>query len=194
MKLILASRSPRRKMLLQKLGLRFDVIPSDVDESQVLDRDPARLVTRLAELKAETVARNVVAKGLLDGALVIGADSMVSLNGEVIGKPRDEEDARRILRFLSGRAHNVFTGFCVINTDTDERVCDFEKSEVTVKNLTDEDISRCLENKVIMDGAGSYTPEIHGLIFENVEGSYSNVIGLPTERLIPILRKHGISV
>jgi len=189
MKIILASKSPRRKMLLEQLGLDFKVISSGVDESVVKEEDPSRLVTKLAELKAKTVA-----KAIDDEAIVIGADSLVHMDGETIGKPKDEDDARRILSLLSGKEHNVFTGFCIINTKTGKTISDFVMTKIRMRELSVADIEKCLEQKIILDGAGSYTPEIHGRIFDGVEGSYTNVVGLPTERIIPALREQGVDV
>lgn len=189
MKLVLASKSPRRKMLLEQLGLQFDIIPSDVDEKGIMEENPEGFVKRLAELKAESVARK------LDGEnVVIGADTIVYFDGRVIGQPGSEEDAKNTLRMLSGKTHEVFTGVCVINTKNGERLSDVVKTRVTFRELSEKDIEKCLEHKVILGGAGSYTPELYSRIFEKLEGSFNSVVGLPTERLIPMLRSQGVDV
>lgn len=189
MKIILASKSPRRKMLLEQLGLEFDIIPSQEDESQIQEQDPRELVRKLAELKASSVA-----KGLDSNALVIGSDTIVFFQGRPIGQPRDEQHAREMLRMLSGQTHEVFTGTCLINTQTGERFFDTTRTLVTFRELSDQDIEKCLEHKIILGGAGSYTPELYSRIFEKLEGSYTNVVGLPTEKLIPMLRSQGVDV
>lgn len=189
MRIILASKSPRRKVLLEQLGLQFDIIPSNADERGIKEETPQELVKRLAELKAESVARK------LDGEnIVIGADTIVYFDGKIIGQPMGEEDAKNTLRMLSGKTHEVFTGVCVVNTKSNQRLSDVVKTYVTLRELSDRDIEKCLENKVILGGAGSYTPEIHVRIFEKIDGSYTNVVGLPTERLIPMLRSQGVDV
>ncbi len=189
MKIILASKSPRRKMLLEQLGLDFEIIPSYEDESQVNEQDPQELVKRLSELKADSVAR-----GLSGENLVIGADTIVYFEGKVIGKPRDMDDARNILHMLSGKSHEAFTGLCLINTGTGEKLLDSSRTLVTFRHLSEKDIEKCLENKIILGGAGSYTPEIHSRLFQKIDGSYHNIVGLPTELLIPMLQSQGIDV
>jgi septum formation protein len=189
MKLVLASKSPRRKMLLEQLGLQFDVIPSDADEREIKEENPEKLVKRLAELKVESVA------GKLDGDnIVIGADTIVYFDGRIIGQPGNEEEAKATLRMLSGKTHEVFTGVCVINTKNNQKLLDAVKTYVTFRELSEKDIEKCLEHKIILGGAGSYTPEIYSRIFERLEGSFNNVVGLPTERLIPMLRSQGIDI
>ncbi len=191
MKVVLASKSPRRKMLLEQLGLQFDIIPSNADETEIREGNPEELVKRLAELKAESVARK------LDGEnVVIGADTIVYLDGKIIGQPRDEEDAKNTLRMLSGKTHEVFTGVCVVNTKNNQRLFDVVSTLVTFRELSEKDIEECIKikNKVALTGAGSYTPELYSRIFEKLEGSFNSVVGLPTERLIPMLRSQGVDV
>jgi len=189
MKLVLSSKSPRRKMLLEQLGLEFETIPSNADESSIQEENPEKLVRKLAELKADTIARNLQGENL-----VIGADTIVYLDGKIIGQPRDVDEAKHYLRILSGRTHEVFTGTCLINTMTGEKFLDSSKTLVTFRELSEKDIEECAKIKITLTGAGSYTPEIYGRIFQKLEGSYNNVVGLPTEKLIPMLRSQGIDV
>lgn len=189
MKIILASKSPRRKALLEQLGLDFEIMPSHEDEKSITENDPRKLVRKLAELKAQSVAKN-----LGGGNLVIGADTIVYLDGKIIGQPRDEEEARAMLRLLSGKTHEVFTGLCIINTKTGEKLFDTTRTLVTFRELSEKDIEECLKIKISLTGAGSYTPELYSRIFQRLEGSYNNVVGLPTERLIPMLREQGVDV
>ncbi len=189
MRIILASKSPRRKMLLEQLGLDFEIIPSHEDESRIQEENPEKLVKKLAELKASSVAKTLQGENL-----VIGSDTIVYLEGKIIGQPRDEEDARNMLRTLSGKTHEVFTGLCVINTRTQEKLSETERTLVTFRELSEKDIEECVKIKISLTGAGSYTPELYSRIFEKLEGSYNNVVGLPTEKLIPMLRSQGINV
>jgi septum formation protein len=189
MRVILASKSPRRKMLLKQLGLDFEIVPSNIDETVQDGESPRELVKRLAKQKAESVARNLSGENL-----VIGADTIVYLQGKVIGKPRDRDEARNTLRMLSGKTHEAFTGLCLINTRTGERLSDTARTLVTFRDLSERDIEECVKIKISLTGAGSYTPELYSRIFEKLDGSYNNVVGLPTELLIPMLRGQGIDV
>jgi septum formation protein len=187
-KLILASGSPKRKVILERFVPDFEIIPSNFDESQVKEDDPRNLVRRLAYMKAKSVA-----DGKRD-SIVIGADTVTYFNGKVIGKPKDREDAKRILMDFSGNVHQVFTGVCVINTSTNRVYQECVESVVEFKELDEETINRVVQNEIILTGAGSYVPEVHGVLFEAVHGSYSNVIGLPTETIVPILEENGLSL
>ena len=182
MRIILASRSPRRKLFMGMLGLDFEVIPSHVDERSVEEKDPVKLARKLARLKAEDVARRAGGD-----AVVIGADTLVSFEGRVIGKASDREDAARILRGFSGRAHDQITGVCIINTKTGKVLEDYDVTRGFVRELTDEDIEEYVETGEPMDGAGAYTPRFHTRFFERIEGSWTNIVGLPMEKLIPLL-------
>lgn len=189
MKIILASKSPRRRLLLEQLGLDFEIIPSHEDESRIQEKNPEELVRKLAGLKASSVAKNLQGENL-----VIGADTLVCLDGKAIGQPRDEDDAKNMLRTLSGKTHEVFTGLCLINTKTGEMLSDTTRTLVTFRPLSERDIEECVKIRISLTGAGSYTPELYSRIFERLEGSYNNVVGLPTEKLIPMLRGQGIKV
>jgi septum formation protein len=182
MRIVLASKSPRRKLLMGMLGLDFEVIPSQVDERAVEESDPVRLARRLARLKAEDVA------GRLDGkALVIGADTMVSFQGRAIGKARDRDDATRILKGYSGREHEQITGLCIINTKTGKVLEGHDVTRVMCREMSDDEIKAYVETGEPMEGAGAYTPRAHPMLFERIEGSWTNIVGLPMERLVPML-------
>jgi septum formation protein len=182
MRIILASRSPRRKLFMGMLGLEFEVIPSQVDENSVRESDPVRLARRLARLKAEEVAKRAGGD-----AVVIGADTMVSFEGRVIGKARDREDAVRILRGFSGKAHDQITGLCIINTRTGKVLEDHDVTRGLVRKLRDGDVEEYVKTGEPMDGAGAYTPRFHTRLFERIEGSWTNIVGLPMEKLVPML-------
>lgn len=184
MRIILASKSPRRKLFLGMLNADFEVIPSGVDESRVKqeEKDPVRLARTLARMKAEDVARGI------DGeAIVIGADTLVSFEGNVIGKARDKEDAFSILSNYSGKEHVQITGICVINTKTGKVLVDHDETTGKVRVLSPEEIRSYVETGEPLEGAGAYTPRAHSMMFESIMGSWTNIVGLPMEKLIPLL-------
>ncbi|MFQ5647860.1 MAG: Maf family protein [Candidatus Aenigmatarchaeota archaeon] len=194
MRLILASKSPRRKLMLEQLGLDFEVIVSNTDETMIDGERPKDLVKRLSRLKAEAVA-----KGCPD-SVVIGSDAVVYYNGRVIGKPRgstDEEkieDARRTLRELSGKTHQVYSGVCVMNTRTGQVLTDYGVTNIRFRELSEKDVERAVANPLILGGAGSYVTDSWVRVFDSIEGSHTVVAGTPMEKLIPMLREAGVDV
>lgn len=187
-KLILASGSPRRKEILEKLGLHFDVLISDTDESTV-DKTglPVNIyVQELALLKANASAAAIDEKD----ALIISADTVVSLDGEILGKPKNEDDAFAMLKKLSGRSHSVFTGVCVMRKRDMLGVCKSVETKVVFKELTDETIKRYIATGEPADKAGAYGIQGKGALLVNrIEGDYYNVVGLPVSCLADILEK-----
>jgi len=182
--LLLASTSPRRKELLHRLGLKFTVIPSLVEENDVpgLPEEKART---WALLKAEAVARRFNGDGI-----VIGADTIVVLDGRVLGKPRDEEDARKMLGQLSGNTHTVITGLALINTRSGLRIGEAVESKVSFRTLSDEEIDSYIATGEPMDKAGAYGIQERGAGFvTHVQGCYTNVVGLPVSCLLTSLEK-----
>ena len=189
LQLVLASSSPRRRNLLNEMGLRFAVVPAAVEEWFEAGADPRSLVLHNCRLKTEFV----VADGAHAHCPVLGADTTVALDGVILNKPGDLEDARRMLGQLSGRTHTVFTGICLIfrERNIDETLC--VTSEVTFRQLDEEGISRYLSIVDPLDKAGAYgIQEGREIILENLEGSFSNVMGLPVEETLELLQKHGL--
>ena len=183
---VLASASPRRKELLRELIAEFEVIPAKGEEKDEGLREAA-LVKALAMQKAREVARLPQAKN----KAVLGADTIVALDGETLGKPKDEEDAMRMLRALSGREHQVYTGVCIsVPTNTGERkeYIGATKTEVRFYALSNEQISAYVQTGSPMDKAGAYGIQDGGLV-EAINGSYSNVVGLPLEWIAETLKK-----
>jgi septum formation protein len=179
--LILASRSPRRAELLAAAGFEFDVLAADVDETPLAVEDPAEYVERLAIEKARAVY------AMRPGARVIGADTTVTIDGEILGKPTDDEDARRMLRRLSGRPHLVHTGVALVSAGGTQSGVD--TTRVWFDAMTDADISWYVATGEPVDRAGAYA--IQGLasrFIPRIEGSYSNVVGLPVAMVSSILR------
>lgn len=182
MRIVLASRSPRRRLFLEFLKMGFEVIPSEVDEGAVSESDPVRLARKLARLKAEDVARRVEGD-----AVVIGADTLVSFEGRVIGKARDRDDAVRILKGYSGKPHEQITAICLINTRTGRVLEEHDSTRAVCRDLSEEEIEAYVETGEPLDGAGAYTPRAHVMLFEEIDGSWSNIVGMPMEKFIPLL-------
>lgn len=188
-KFILASTSPRRKELLQMLGMKFDIVASDADES-VLDAKklPAYLlVQELALLKTSAAAKKVLEH---KNAVLIGADTIVCRGGEILGKPKDEEEACRMLQLLSGQVHEVYTGICVMRMKDGFTVCDRACTKVRFKMLSEKQIQDYVYTGEPMDKAGAYGIQGRGtLLVEGIEGDYFNVVGLPLSLLSDVLRR-----
>ena len=190
--LILASASPRRQELLQLIGLPFTVIPSEFDESTLDLWPPDRHVLDSSAAKAEDVAVRIP-----DG-IVIGADTIVVIDQEVLGKPRDEDDARRMLRMLSGRSHYVYTGICAVRREGGKTVRaarDFVRTEVRFCDLSDDVIDAYVATGEPLDKAGAYgIQERAAMLIEGIVGDYFNVVGLPVHRLSRLLVEVGVPV
>ncbi|HIJ56780.1 MAG TPA: septum formation inhibitor Maf [Deltaproteobacteria bacterium] len=185
--LILASQSPRRKYLLSQAGIQFKVIPSQVDESTVPMTSPESYVKILAERKAQDVARQYPEN------YVIGADTIVLLDGTILGKPRSRNEARQMLTRLSGETHQVLTGFALCCTARSYRYSDAVKTDVRFKKLAPEEIEWYIHTPEPFDKAGAYA--IQGLgtfLVKSINGSYTNVVGLPVCEVIELLLKEGI--
>ncbi len=185
-KFVLASASPRRRELLENIGLEFDILVSDADES-VIDRTipPELLVKELAVLKASETAKNVSGK-----KYIISADTIVAFEGKVLEKPKDREDAKRMLTALSGKKHSVYTGVCVYRTEDNMLVSKYEKTDVEFRVLTDEMIENYINTGEPMDKAGAYGIQgVGALLVKGIEGDYFNVVGLPLGLLFTILKE-----
>lgn len=180
-KMILASASPRRRELLEKAGYDFDVVASDAEEIMEADLEPAQIAMRNAEAKAADVQTHAG-----NDAIVIGADTIVVLDGTLFGKPKDAQDARRMLEELSGRSHQVVTGVCVCTQDASKTF--FETTHVFFKELDGADIDAYIATGEPMDKAGAYGIQGKaGAFVDHIDGSYANVVGLPMEHLQEVL-------
>jgi septum formation protein len=185
MRLVLASGSPRRREVLESLGLRFEVVVPDVDETRKPGEAPADYVDRIARAKARSVAA--------PDCLVVAADTTVVHSGKVLGKPGHPEEARSMLRALQGETHEVFTGLAVGITAPDLELASLvEGTEVVMLPMTEEEISRYVESGEPMDKAGAYALQGSGAFYISaVHGSPSNVIGLPVHLLPRLLIRLG---
>lgn len=179
MKLILASSSPRRNALLKVLGLDFEILVSDCDENIDFSSSVSGAVMELSKRKASSVS-NLADKE----TIIIGADTVVAYNDKVLGKPKDKDDAIKMLIMLNGNTHQVYTGFTIINNADGTIVSDYEISSVTFKKLTDAEIVDYVNNNNVLDKAGAYSIQGTASSFvEKLEGDYNNVVGLPIYKL-----------
>ncbi len=174
MNLILASESPRRRELLAILGIPFSVVPASIDESPVPGEDPEQFVVRIAREKGVEVASRV------SRSVVLSADTVVTVDREILGKPADENDAAGMLRKLSGRDHWVYTAVCVVNQMKRETLEGLDRTRVWFKPLTDEQIFDYVRRENVFDKAGAYAIQGYaGVYIPKIEGNYFNVMGFP---------------
>lgn len=213
--IILASKSPRRKQLLEEAGVHFTVFTGSTEVDETLEpdllADPEEAVKKLAERKAGAVVQEVLALNPVGLGIVIGADTMVVLDGEMLGKPYSADHAREMLRKLSGRTHQVITGVSVwmlLLNETEEKGGDgnvsigfrtfTETSQVTFKELADEDINAYVATGETIDKAGAYGIQGKGAaLVEKYEGDYNNIVGLPVDKLLesfPDLLRHEVEI
>ena len=186
-KIILASTSPRRKDLLAMCGIQFDVVPSDVNEDEFPNEDAPALVERLSFAKAEVIAK------LYPNDFVIGADTTVAVKDRILGKPNTAAEAISMLQLLRGKTHTVWGGFTILCGD--RRATELCKTQVTFRDLSDQEIAAYVKTGEPMDKAGSYGAQGIGASFIlKIEGSYTNVVGLPLAECLSALMKIGAVV
>lgn len=188
-KIILASKSPRRSELLERLNLEFEIIVSQIDEESFEKTSPYEFVEKLAYEKANSVDK------LTDtDALVIGCDTVVVLDDEIIGKPKDEDMAYDYLKRLSGNKHLVYSGIAIIDGKMDKTYISHEVTEVYMKELSDEEITAYVKTGEPLDKAGAYGIQGVGSIFiEKIVGDYYNVMGLPLNKFYKGLNELGVN-
>lgn len=187
MPLILASASPRRTELLREAGFRFRILPAAVEEIEAGPGTAASgIVLRNAERKADLIASQE------SGSTVIGADTVVELDGMILGKPADPADALRTLMLLSGKRHNVLTGVCIRNVERNIRIIFTDCTGVWFRPFDVETAKRYMSLVNVLDKAGSYGIQEQGdMLVERIEGLFSNIVGLPVERVAEALRMIG---
>lgn len=189
LKLILASKSPRRTEILSSLGYKFNVIPANGEEIVDFSLPPEKIVQNVAQGKAEEVFSAVPSEKKAE-TVVIGMDTVVAFRGEILQKPESVDDERRMLEELSGNVHEVWTGYCVIVKG--RRICGAEMSSVKFNCLTGEDIEAYVNSGLGMDKAGGYgVQDGYGLV-EEVDGSYYNVMGFNKETMQKLLSEYDI--
>jgi len=185
-KFVLASKSPRRCELLKNLGVDFEVSVSGADESKVpKDLPPQLYVQELAVIKGTSVAEQYK-----KGCYIIAADTVVVYDGEIIGKPKDSEDAKRMLSMFSGNTHRVYTGFSVTDAGSGKTVSDYEMTEVHFKELSDSEMDAYIASGEPFDKAGGYGIQGRaGLFVDSITGDFFNVVGLPLCKLNNLIKK-----
>ena len=190
MKIILASKSPRRREILETMGVDFEIDVADVDEGVEETLSPVEAVCEISKRKADAV----LSRHKDDDCIVVSADTVVVIDGKIIGKPKDEEDAFNIIKSLSGRTHEVYSGFTVCGNG--KLKTDFEVTKVHFKELCDDDIKRYVATGEPMDKAGAYGIQQKGNLFvEYIHGDYYNVVGFPISKIcVTILELYGINI
>jgi septum formation protein len=187
--IILASKSPRRKELLGKIGLKFKVEPSNYIETIDSNLEPGELAMSISREKALAVACK------RKNAIVIAADTFGVFEGNIIGKPNTEDEARKMLMMLSGKPHSVVTGFTIVDRDENKIVSKSVETKVYIKQLTDREIYAYVKSKEPMGKAGAYAIQgLGSVIVERIEGDYFNVMGLPLYTLTENLKEFGIYI
>ena len=213
MELILGSQSPRRRELLERMGLAFRVLTAEIDETKFETDDPETSVRRICEAKAAAVASRIQNEGSgiketsvtlrVQGsgdALILASDTIVVLDGKIMGKPHDEAEARAMLASLSGREHEVYTAFCLLpvkmqnaECNVQNAYCHCEKTSVKFRALTEEEIAAYVATGEPMDKAGAYgIQNLGAMLVEGIRGDYFTVMGLPVCRLAQALKQFGM--
>jgi septum formation protein len=188
-KIVLASGSPRRKELLEKIGLKFEVDPAEYVETLKSGMKPEEIARYLSLQKAQSAAKKY------PDAIIIAADTFGVISGSVIGKPHNEAEARNILRKLSGRPHRVITGFTMMDTAVGKAVTRSVETTVHFRKLTDEEIDAYVRTGEPLDKAGAYGIQgLGAVLVDRIEGDFYNVIGLPLSALAEALKEFGIDV
>jgi septum formation protein len=189
-KIILASGSPRRKELLTSLGLEFEVIKSDFEEDIENKIFSNELIINLAEEKVKDVAKKTKKP-----SIIIGADTVVIIDNEILGKPLNEQDAFNMLKKLSNRTHKVVTAIAIFDTEKNKMASEAVTSKVTFKELSDDEIKKYIKTGEPMDKAGSYGIQAYGGLFVNdINGCYFNIVGLSIHKLGEMLKSFGINI
>lgn len=193
MKFILASGSPRRKEILENISLEFEIMADESDEIMIEGEKPYDTVKRLAMQKVKNIASRVETG---ENTIVIGADTVVSIDEKILGKPKDEREAKDMLLTLSGRINTVYTGLAVLETQSGKAVSEFVSTGVKFRSLSEKEIENYIKSGEPMDKAGAYgIQKIGGLFVESINGDYFNVVGLPLCRLEEILSEEfGINL
>ncbi len=184
-KIILASSSPRRYILLNQIGIDFEIFPSSVAEIIDPQKSPEENVTYLSELKTLDVSKN------FENAFIVGADTIVVLNGKILGKPKDNEDAFYMLKLLSNKEHKVYTGFTILDKPTNKKISDYELTFVKFRELEDDEIWSYINTRSPIDKAGAYgIQDDYGALFvERINGCFYNVVGFPLTKFYLTLKK-----
>lgn len=188
-KIILASASPRRKELLEKIGLKFEAEPSGHEEAIPSGAEPHEFSQKISLEKAKVIASKH------ENAIVIAADTIIVLGNKIMGKPHTETEARKMLEAINGRSHYVITGFSIVDTGRNKTLSRSVETKVSIKKLTPAEIDAYVRSKEPLDKAGAYAIQgLGAVIVEKIEGDYYNVMGLPLNALTEALKEFGITI
>jgi nucleoside triphosphate pyrophosphatase len=188
-RIILASASPRRKELLEKIGLKFEVAPSNYAEDMRSKLSPDELARSISLEKAKMVASK------RKNAIVIAADTFIVSRGKILGKPNTPAEARKMLMMLKGKSHSVITGFTILDTDKNKVLTKSVETIIHIKNLTSEEVDAYVKSKEPLDKAGAYAIQgLGSVIVERIEGDYFNVMGLPLSAVAEGLKEFGVHI
>ena len=186
--IVLASASPRRRELLSSVGIQFQVIPSHIDEIQQPSEAAEAFVLRLSQEKAAEVAQ----RSTISGRWFIGSDTIVLCDDQILGKPDSREDSATMLRMLSGRSHQVISGYAILDRNTNQWIRRSITTDVTFRTLTDHEIDGYIASGEPADKAGSYAiQELGAFMVTTINGSYSSVVGLPLAQIVDDLQQLG---
>lgn len=188
-KIILASSSPRRKEILSKAGLDFKIIVSDYEENLNLNLSPKELAKHLSKEKAKNVAKKC------KNSVIIGADTFVVLGNDLLGKPRNKETAKKMLKRVSGQTVDILTGFTIMDSDSKKSTSKAVRTKVYINNLSEEEIKNYVATGEPLDKAGAFAIQELGAVFiKKIEGDFFNVMGLPLYKLCEELKKFEITI
>lgn len=192
--IILASKSPRRKALLKQIGLEFTIVPGYVKETLNPRLKPRGQAEYLSQLKADTIY--AVHKNKPDTeCIIISADTIVAVDDEVLGKPKNNTDAKIMLKKLSGRKHQVITAYTLIDVRSRKKITNSQVTNVYFRKIKDSEITKYIKSEKLSDKAGAYAIQGRAAVFvEKIEGDYSNIVGLPLFSLAKDMKKFGINV
>jgi len=188
-RIILASASPRRVELLEKIGLKFEVEPSNYEEDMHSELEPHEFARKISLEKAEAVASKH------KNAIVIAADTIIVFGSKILGKPHTENEARKMLETINGKSHSVITGFSIIDTGKNKTLSKSVETKIHIRKLTLAEIDAYVKSKEPLDKAGAYAIQgLGAVIVEKIEGDYFNVVGLPLSALTEALKEFGINI
>ena len=188
-KIYLASTSPRRKGLLKQIGLKFEVCSSDYEEDMTLNLTPTELAKFLSVGKAKAAMKNIKA------GIIIAADTFVTADNKVLGKPKDEKDAKLILQSISGKVVEVITGFTILDAKTNKQISKAVVTKVFIKKLSEVETDNYIKTGEPMDKAGAFGIQgIGALLVEKIEGDYNNIVGLPLFKLTEALKEFDLDL
>ena len=189
-KIILASQSPRRRELLSKIGLKFEILPADIDESLKEEEFSNELIENIALEKVLEVKKNITYP-----AIIIGSDTVVVIDDKVLGKPENEQDAFNMLKLLSGKTHQVISAIAVVDSETEKALIDHVVSDVAFREISDSEIKNYIKTGEPMDKAGAYAIQGYASIFvRSICGCYNNIVGISTFKLAEMLKEFDIKI